>query len=186
MLSIIYRTLCLLVGAFTLCSAPALRAQLPAEFEERTEDEPRRFLGLIGGQMTRVTGESPGTNGALVFSGYTTLMGMAHTGAGVAMLAGSLGRRDMIHGGISIVRYFGSELGSGAFIQANAGITQFYENFIAFNSSPEVTFGAYLSAGYSLKFARSIPGIQLGIVYGFYPASARTYNPIGLQACVVF
>ncbi len=186
MVSVLYRAFCLLVLFFAFAAASVVRAQLPAEFEESTEEQPRRFLGLIGGQITKVTGESPGTNGALVFSGYTVLMGMQHTGVGVTMLAGMLGRRDMIHGGVSVVRYFGSELGTGPFVQANAGITQFYENFIAFNSPPEVTFGAYLSAGYSLKLWRSIPGIQLGVVYGFYPASARTYNPIGLQACFVF
>src|ERR1700754_2837379 len=122
-------TLRLVILCCALCIVPVLRAQLPAEFEESREEQPRRFLGLIGGQITKVTGETPATNGALVFSGYTTVFAMPNTGAGIAMLAGTLGRRDMIHAGISLVRYFGDELGEGAFIQGNAGITQFYENF---------------------------------------------------------
>lgn len=184
MMSLLY---CVGVALFmALVAVPPLCAQLPAEFEERVDDEPRRYLGLIGGQITKIQGEVPATNGALVFNGYTTVFGRSNTGMGVAMLAGMLGQRDMIHGGLSVVQYFGSELGSGFFVQANAGLSQFYENFIAFNSPPEVTFGAYVSAGYSLRLWRSVPGIQLGVSYGVHPARARTYNPVGLQACLVF
>lgn len=169
-----------------LLTAAGLRAQLPAEFQESRYEEPRRFLGLIGAQVTTIGGsEAPTTNGALVFSGYTTVF-EPPMGAGIGILAGTLGRRDMIHVGLSAVRYFGDELGKGLFVQANAGVAQFYEDIIAFNSPPELSFGAYVSAGYSLIFSPSLPGIQVGVCYGFYPASGRTYTPVGLQFCAVF
>lgn len=156
-----------------------------AEFASEDETEPRRFIGVIGGQVTRITGEKPDVNPALVFNGYMAFSAGATTAGGLAILTGGLGRRDLVHLGISCTHYFSNELGRGLFVQANAGIAQLYENIITFNVSPSVAFGSYVSAGYSLELSRSLPALQVGVVQGLF-AFGNGYYPFGIQLCVVF
>lgn len=170
---------------FLLCihSIPAV-AQL-AEFGIEEEEEPRRFIGLIGGQVTKITNEKPDVNLGLVFNGYMAFSPGATTAGGIAILTGGLGRRDLIHLGISATHYFSSELGRGLFVQANAGVAQLYENIITFNTAPAIGFGSYVSAGYSLELAHSLPALQVGIVQGFFSFNGG-YYPLGIQVGAVF
>lgn len=173
------------VGSFFALAAhnPAM-AQF-AEFASDDETEPRRFIGIIGGQVARITGEKPDVNIALVFNGYMAFSDGATTAGGLAILTGGLGRRDLVHLGISCTHYFSNELGRGLFVQANAGVAQLYENIITFNVSPSIAFGSYISAGYSLEIARSLPALQVGVVQGLF-AFGGGYYPLGIQLCAVF
>lgn len=166
-----------------LCILP-VAAQL-TEFESEETGEARKFLGVIGGQITSISGEEPSSNLNLVFNGYIALSDGGTTGLGMAVLTGGLGRRDLVYFGISGVHYFSDEFGRGLFVQFNAGLAQLYENIITFNRAPGLAFGSYVSAGYSLEFSHALPALQIGVVQGLFTFE-RTYKPFGLQACIVF
>lgn len=168
---------------FIVHSMPVV-AQL-AEFGKEQDEEPRRFIGIIGGQVTKITNEQPEGNLCLVFNGYVALSPGATTAGGIAVLTGGLGRRDLIHVGVSATHYFSKELGRGLFVQANAGVAQLYENIITFNTAPSVGFGSYISAGYSLEIARSLPALHVGVVQGIF-TFGDGYYPIGIQVGAVF
>lgn len=172
------------LGVWLLVCALPLAAQL-TEFESEETGEPRRFLGVIGGQITKITDEEPSSNLHLVFNGYIALKEGGTTGLGMAVLTGGLGRRDLVYFGISGVHYFNDEFGRGLFVQLNAGLAQLYENIITFNRAPGLAFGSYVSLGYSLELFHSAPALQIGIVQGLFTFE-RTYKPFGIQACIVF